>query len=116
LIADLTETADLHRQLDNERCDQLIKTWLPVALEGASNHDRSLAAAKFIIEVLKHRARINGLMVGPQVDQWVVGASRSPALLDSEYRQRIYRLQGWVSPVLLVNGHMAGVWNSAFPR
>jgi hypothetical protein len=35
---------------------------------------------------------------------------RVPALLDPKYRQRIYRLQGWGSPVLLVNGHMAGVW------
>ncbi len=47
----------------------------------------------------------------PAFDQWVVCASRRvPALLDPKYRQRIYRLQGWVSPVLLVNGHMAGVW------
>jgi Winged helix DNA-binding domain len=47
----------------------------------------------------------------PAFDQWVVCASRrAPALLDPKHRQRIYRLQGWVSPVLLVNGHMAGVW------
>jgi hypothetical protein len=47
----------------------------------------------------------------PAFDQWVVCASRQvPALLDAKRRQRIYRLQGWVSPVLLVNGHMAGVW------
>jgi hypothetical protein len=47
----------------------------------------------------------------PAFDQWVVCASRRvPALSDPKYRQRIYRLQGWVSPVLLVNGHMAAVW------
>ncbi len=47
----------------------------------------------------------------PAFDQWVVCASRRvPALLDQKYRQRIYRLQGWVSAVLLVNGRMAGVW------
>jgi uncharacterized protein YcaQ len=47
----------------------------------------------------------------PAFDQWVVCASRRvPALLDPKYKQRIYRLQGWVSPVLLVNGHMSGVW------
>jgi Winged helix DNA-binding domain len=33
-----------------------------------------------------------------------------PALLDPQHRQRIYRLQGWVSPVLVVNGRLAGVW------
>jgi hypothetical protein len=56
----------------------------------------------------------------PGFDQWVVCASRRdgsgsrpgpgwPAL-DPTYRTRIYRLQGWVSPVLLVNGRMEGVW------
>jgi hypothetical protein len=53
----------------------------------------------------------------PAFDQWVVCASRRvPALLDPKYRQRIYRLQGWVSPVLLVNGHMAGVWKHEHKR
>lgn len=47
----------------------------------------------------------------PAFDQWVVCASRRvPALLDPKYRRRIYRLQGWVSPALLVNGRIAGVW------
>jgi len=47
----------------------------------------------------------------PAFDQWVVCASRRvPAMLDAKYRQRIYRLQGWVSPALLVNGRMVGVW------
>jgi Winged helix DNA-binding domain len=54
---------------------------------------------------------VNVVRLLPAFDQWVVCASRrAPALLDPKYRQRIYRLQGWVSPVLLVNGNMAGVW------
>lgn len=56
----------------------------------------------------------------PGFDQWVVcawrrdgGGSRpGPGLpaLDPAYRTRIYRLQGWVSPVLLVDGRIEGVW------
>lgn len=47
----------------------------------------------------------------PAFDQWAVCASRRvPALVEPKYHQRIYRLQGWVSPVLLVNGRMVGVW------
>jgi uncharacterized protein YcaQ len=54
---------------------------------------------------------VNVVRLLPAFDQWVVCASRRvPALMDPKYRQRIYRLQGWVSPVLLVNGSMAGVW------
>lgn len=50
----------------------------------------------------------------PAFDQYVVCASqRVPALVDPKFRTRIYRQQGWVSPVLVVNGHLAGVWKYA---
>jgi hypothetical protein len=31
-------------------------------------------------------------------------------LLPGDVRDRIYRPQGWISPVLLVNGRMEGIW------
>jgi hypothetical protein len=34
-----------------------------------------------------------------------------PALVNPKYQRRIYRQQGWVSPVLVVNGQLAGVWS-----
>ena len=47
----------------------------------------------------------------PAFDPWVVGASRtSPAVLDPRHKARVFRPQGWFSPVLLVNGRMVGVW------
>ena len=47
----------------------------------------------------------------PGFDMWAIGASRGSApLLDPAYRKRVYRDQGWISPVLLVNGRMKGVW------
>ncbi len=47
----------------------------------------------------------------PAFDPWVIGASRDvPDLLSGPYRDRIYRPQGWISPVLLINGRMDGVW------
>jgi hypothetical protein len=47
----------------------------------------------------------------PAFDPWVVGAPRrAPALLDPRHRTRVYRPQGWISPVVLVNGRMQGVW------
>ena len=47
----------------------------------------------------------------PGFDQWVIGASRTaPAQLDPEHKARVYRPQGWISPVLLVNGRIEGVW------
>lgn len=47
----------------------------------------------------------------PGFDQYVVGASYHAAhLLPGDLRGRVYRPQGWISPVLLVNGRMFGTW------
>jgi uncharacterized protein YcaQ len=47
----------------------------------------------------------------PGFDMWVIGAARdASALLDPAEKKRVYRNQGWISPVLLVNGRMDGVW------
>jgi DNA glycosylase AlkZ-like len=47
----------------------------------------------------------------PGFDMWVIGAARdAAALLDPAEKKRVYRNQGWISPVVLVNGRMDGVW------
>jgi uncharacterized protein YcaQ len=47
----------------------------------------------------------------PGFDQYVVGSSHHASqLLPGDYRSRIYRPQGWISPVLLVDGRMHGTW------
>ncbi|WP_158842940.1 winged helix DNA-binding domain-containing protein [Saccharothrix deserti] len=48
----------------------------------------------------------------PAFDQYVIAATRhAPQLLDGGTPDRVYRPQGWLSPVLVVNGLMAGVWS-----
>ena len=48
----------------------------------------------------------------PAFDQYVIGASRhAEHLLPGDLRSRVYRQQGWISPVLLVNGLIHGVWH-----
>jgi hypothetical protein len=47
----------------------------------------------------------------PAFDQYVIGASaHCHRMLPGDLRARVYRPQGWISPVLLVNGMMHGVW------
>jgi hypothetical protein len=47
----------------------------------------------------------------PAFDQYVVAATlHAERFLDGPFRDRIYRPQGWLSPVLLVDGVVAGVW------
>ncbi len=57
-------------------------------------------------------ARPDGIVaLLPGFDQYVVAAARddSPVLAE-RHKARVYRPQGWLSPVLLVDGRFAGVW------
>ena len=47
----------------------------------------------------------------PAFDQYVIACTKQAAnLLPGNFRDRVYRPQGWISPVLLVDGRMDGVW------
>jgi hypothetical protein len=60
---------------------------------------------------LSERAPEKSVRLLPGFDQYVVGASRhAEQLLPKGLRSRVYRPQGWISPVLLVNGRMEGTW------
>jgi hypothetical protein len=63
-------------------------------------------------EAAMRRARpTRSVRLLPAFDQYVLGAPRrSAAFLDPKLKARVYRNQGWISPVLLVDGEMVGVW------
>lgn len=53
----------------------------------------------------------------PGFDQYVVAAPRgNPAVVADEHAARVYRPQGWLSPVLLVDGRIEGVWSHEHRR
>ena len=63
------------------------------------------------VNELRETEPIKSVRLLPAFDQYVIGASHHSAhLLPGDLRSRVYRPQGWVSPVLLVNGRMDGVW------
>jgi hypothetical protein len=50
----------------------------------------------------------------PAFDPYVAGSSRADTdVLAAEHKGRVHRSQGWISPVLLVDGRIAGVWDHA---
>jgi hypothetical protein len=80
----MIEDMEFHRALENERMDKLLQLWWPVAMsesitllkangEGEAmpqeDYDRSLRAAQFILEIAKHRARVNGLVFTPEIKE-----------------------------------------------
>ena len=48
----------------------------------------------------------------PAFDPYVIGSARDiPAILSPEYKARVHRPQGWLSPVLVADGRIEGVWS-----
>lgn len=48
----------------------------------------------------------------PGFDQWVVSASRNPLVIDTDKRRAVFNQQGWIAPIVTVNGKVAGTWTS----
>ncbi len=52
-----------------------------------------------------------GVRLLPGFDGYVLGHRTRSHLVDEAFRGRVYRPQGWVSPTVLVNGRIEGVWS-----
>lgn len=78
----------------------------PIDLEGT----QAWMLAGDVREVRDFQAK-KSVRLLPAFDQYVVAASHhAERLLPGKLRSRVYRPQGWISPVLLVNGRMEGTW------
>jgi hypothetical protein len=49
----------------------------------------------------------------PYFDSYLLGHKERDHLAPAQHRPKIYRPQGWVAPVVLVDGRAAGVWQHA---
>jgi hypothetical protein len=47
----------------------------------------------------------------PYFDSFILGHKSHRNIVDERNHRKVYRAQGWVSPVLLVNGRALGVWS-----
>jgi hypothetical protein len=80
---------------------------VPVEMAGA----RGWLLAADADEIARAAATAPSVRLLPAFDQYVVTASRhADQLMPGPFKARVYRPQGWLSPVLLVDGRMQGVW------
>lgn len=47
----------------------------------------------------------------PNFDVYLLAHREKSHLLSAQHYKRVYRNQGWISPVVLINGEIAGVWS-----
>jgi hypothetical protein len=77
-----------------------------VTIEG-----RAALALAATVDALRALPEPVGVRLLPNFDPYVVALAReSPYLLPAGCKDRVYRTAGWISPVVLVAGRMAGVW------
>jgi Winged helix DNA-binding domain len=79
----------------------------PVDVEGT----RAWMLAELVPEA-QEKAPPAPVRLLPAFDQYVIASTRhADHLLPGPFRDRVHRSQGWVSPVVLVDGRMDGVWH-----
>ena len=49
----------------------------------------------------------------PYFDTFLIGHKERAHLMDMRHRQNVYRAQGWIAPVVLVDGRVVAVWEHA---
>ncbi len=60
---------------------------------------------------------IQAVRLLPYFDPYTIAVARhSDYLLPAAHKSKVYRAQGWISPVVLVDGHIAGIWEHALKR
>lgn len=47
----------------------------------------------------------------PSFDPYMLAHADKSHLVQTRHYKRVYRNQGWLSPVILVNGHVVGIWS-----
>jgi DNA glycosylase AlkZ-like len=61
-------------------------------------------------------SELNSVHLLPYFDVYLLAHSVKDHLLHSRFYKRVYRNQGWISPVVLVDGQIAGVWKYQVSR
>jgi uncharacterized protein YcaQ len=59
----------------------------------------------------KSSGREASIRLLPNFDSYLLAHREKDHLLTEKHYKRVYRNQGWISPVVLINGAIAGVWS-----
>ncbi|HEY1013875.1 MAG TPA: winged helix DNA-binding domain-containing protein [Herpetosiphonaceae bacterium] len=87
---------------------ELGATLAPVEIDGW----QAMALAETLDELAGATLAAPVVNLLPGFDPYVIALLRQEALLDPALRDQVSRPQGWIAPVLLVDGRMAGVWDT----
>jgi hypothetical protein len=78
---------------------------------------RPALALRTTLEPLQELVGSGSVNLLPLFDAYVLGLGRAgEPLLPATYKSRVFRPQGWISAVVLVDGYLQGVWETKIRR
>jgi hypothetical protein len=88
-----------------------IRRWIASLDKEATQVDLEGTTAWMLAKDAQDMPAPKSVRLLPAFDHYVVAASRHAAhLLPGDFRARVFRPQGWISPVILVDGMIHGTW------
>ncbi len=88
-----------------------------VTVERTQGTSRETMAATLLRKDLQPlantRPREKTIRLLPSFDPFLLGHVGKNHLVEAAFHKRVYRKAGWISPVVLLNGHAIGTWSSA---
>jgi hypothetical protein len=70
-----------------------------------------LLMRKDVALIEKTSEQASSIRLLPNFDVYLLAHREKDHLLSAKYYKRVYRNQGWISPVVLIDGAVAGVWS-----
>ena len=86
------------------------------ARSGSSFSKRSAQMLAADLKSLRSGADQESVQLLPGFDPYLMGHATRDHLFDPVHRWKVSRVAGWISPVVLVNGRVMGVWTHAVTK
>jgi hypothetical protein len=83
----------------------------PVSVEGQLG---DILAAD--LDTITSMAPVSGVQLLPGFDPYLMGHSSRDHLFDAQYRGRVSRIAGWISPVVMQDGRVVATWTHQVAR
>ena len=77
-----------------------------------SVEDEEMAILSEDVKILANSSRPQDVVrLLPGFDPFLLAHAAKDHMIPDRHYKRVYRNQGWISPVVLVNGSIAGIWS-----
>lgn len=88
-----------------------VKALRPLVDAEVVEYDGLLLLRKDVKALQNASTEMNSVHLLPYFDVYLLAHRFKEHFLKPQFYKRVYRNQGWISPVVLINGEIAGVWS-----